>query len=127
MTHEERLKRQSPEGLLQLQRETGDRIIVADLVDLSPVVPSEFFRVNQRLGPQRAVKMIEVRRRAVVGGKHTMDSLDSFCRPYCALFPLTFFRLRQGRPPHPPTAFPQLVDSSSQRRSVAFQAAMPHS
>ena len=54
-----------------------------------------------------------------------MDSLDSFAAPAALFLPLTFFHLRRGHPPHPPTAFPQLVDSSSQRRSVAFQAAMP--
>src|ERR1035437_910161 len=98
MTHEERLKRQSPVGLLQIQRKAGDGVLAAYLVDLSPVVPLEFFRVNQRLGPQREVKMVKVRRRAVISGKHTMDSLDSFAAPAALFLPLTLFHLCRSHP-----------------------------
>ena len=106
MTHEERLKRQSPVGLLQLQGKAGDCVLAAHLIDLSPVVTSEFFQANQRLGPQGAVKMVKVCRRAEVGGKHTMDSLDWFVRWGAATCAGTsWLSLLPTAPSLPPSSF----------------------
>ncbi len=71
VAHEERLERQRAVGLLQLKRKAGYCILAAHLVDLWTVVLLELFRLDQRLGPQRKIQVIKLRRGAFGSGKHT--------------------------------------------------------